>query len=116
MKFLTSAVNHWKTQRLSAVLLIPLTIWLMSSFVKLSHLDYLAINHWLNNDLNQFLLSAFILISSFHAFLGLEVVIEDYFKNPKRKSIIKFSKYLLIVVVILSCYSILQINNEIINS
>lgn len=71
-------VHHWWAQRLSALALIPLGLWLVASLVCLAGADYATVSQWLSG---PFTLGAFgltILISVYHAVLGVQIVIEDY--------------------------------------
>jgi succinate dehydrogenase / fumarate reductase membrane anchor subunit len=69
---------HWWTQRVTAVALIPLAIWLLASLVALgrgNHADFVA---WLQSPLNTILLVSVLIALFWHMALGLQVVIEDY--------------------------------------
>lgn len=70
--------EHFWTQRLTAIALIPLVVWLAFSVASLSSMDYVAIREWLSVPFNAILMILFIITGFFHARLGLQVVIEDY--------------------------------------
>ena len=93
---LVSGLNHWLYQKVTAVLLIPITIWVLlklPKFIQLSFSDKLS---WINSSLNLYLVAIFFIISAFHFKLGLTVIIEDYIHN----SIVK--KYLLIIIRVIA--------------
>jgi succinate dehydrogenase / fumarate reductase membrane anchor subunit len=71
-------VAHWWAQRLTAVLLIPLSIWFISCAAAFVGADYADARVYLAQPLNAFLLMAFVLTLLYHGMLGLQVVIEDY--------------------------------------
>ena len=71
-------VEHWWWQRLTAVALIPLSVWFVVSAIYLAGADYREAYLWLNRSLNLTLLIAFTGVLLHHAQLGLQVVIEDY--------------------------------------
>lgn len=73
-----SGVEHWWRQRFSAILLVPLTVWLVWSLMLLSSADYAAARAWLSSPWNASM--ALLLVGStfYHARLGVQVVIEDY--------------------------------------
>jgi succinate dehydrogenase / fumarate reductase membrane anchor subunit len=71
-------VQHWWAQRLTAVALIPLGIWLVASLVRLAGADHAAISLWLTGPVTLVLLALTIFAAFYHAVLGLQVVIEDY--------------------------------------
>ncbi len=71
-------VAHWWLQRLSAVLLLPLSIWFFWAAAPLLRADYADARTYFAQPLAAFLLIAFLLAAIYHAVLGLQVVIEDY--------------------------------------
>jgi len=93
----SKAHRGWFLQRLTALLLIPLTLWLVWSVATTLPLDYQAAHNWLSQPLNSILFGVFLLILFHHTWLGLKEVIEDYVHNPVLKSIALF---LLIIIVL----------------
>lgn len=71
-------VNHWWAQRLSAVLLVPLILWLVVSIILLTGQGHGAVLEWFSNPLNGALMILLLLLAFWHGALGLQVVIEDY--------------------------------------
>jgi len=71
-------VSHWWVQRLTALALIPLGIWLVASLVCLAGADHAAISQWLTAPFTLGALALTIFTAFYHAVLGLQVVIEDY--------------------------------------
>lgn len=70
--------GHWWAQRVSSVMLLPLTLWFLFAAAALLRADYADARVYLAQPLNAFLLLAFLLAALYHAWLGLQVVIEDY--------------------------------------
>jgi succinate dehydrogenase / fumarate reductase membrane anchor subunit len=70
--------GHWWAQRVSAVALIPLTLWFMFSLLALPALDYATVKLWLSYPLSGFLAVLLIAVLSYHSYLGTAEVIEDY--------------------------------------
>ena len=73
-----SGTHHWWMQRLTAVALIPLSLWFVSALVCVAGADYSAAIAWLRSPLTATLLVLLIASVFYHAQLGLQVVIEDY--------------------------------------
>jgi succinate dehydrogenase / fumarate reductase, membrane anchor subunit len=71
-------VAHWWAQRLTAVLLIPLSIWFLCCVARFVGADYPDARVFLAQPLNAFLLMAFVVTLLYHGMLGVQVVIEDY--------------------------------------
>jgi len=75
--------GHWWAQRLTAILLVPLVLWLIISALPMLGADYADARIWLARPLNALLILTLILTVIYHALLGVQVVIEDYFHNRR---------------------------------
>ncbi len=73
-----SGVEHWWAQRFSAILLVPLTLWLVWSLFVLVTAEHAAAVQWISAPWNATLAVLLIIMTFWHARLGLQVVIEDY--------------------------------------
>jgi succinate dehydrogenase / fumarate reductase membrane anchor subunit len=73
-----SGVHHWIVQRVTAVALIPLCLWLVYLVLTVMHSDYAQARALVHAPMNALLLIAFVLAVFWHTQLGLQVVIEDY--------------------------------------
>jgi succinate dehydrogenase / fumarate reductase, membrane anchor subunit len=71
-------VHHWRAQRLTAVALVPLSIWLLVSLLSLPSLDYWVVSVWMAQSCSALLLILFVLVGAWHSQLGLQVIVEDY--------------------------------------
>jgi succinate dehydrogenase / fumarate reductase membrane anchor subunit len=69
---------HWWAQRVSAVALIPLTLWFFFSLLLLPELDYLTVHAWISVPLSSFLAVLLVSVLTYHSYLGTQVVVEDY--------------------------------------
>ena len=85
-------VGHWWAQRMTALALIPLSIWFVASVVCLAGADQAAISQWLGAPFTMGALSLTLIAAFYHAALGLQVVIEDYIHA-------KFAKHALIILI-----------------
>jgi len=85
-------VQHWWAQRLTALALIPLGIWLVASLVCLAGADHAAVALWLGSPFTLGAVALTVIAAFYHATLGLQVVIEDYVHG-------KIAKFTLIVLV-----------------
>jgi succinate dehydrogenase / fumarate reductase, membrane anchor subunit len=70
--------SHWWAQRVSAVALIPLTLWFLLSLLALPSLDYATVRAWLSVPLSGLLAVLLVAVLTYHSYLGTTVVIEDY--------------------------------------
>lgn len=71
-------VAHWTAQRLTAIALIPLSLWFMYSVFSLIGADYEIFTLWLGEHGNALLLVLLIPTLFYHSLLGVQVIIEDY--------------------------------------
>jgi succinate dehydrogenase / fumarate reductase membrane anchor subunit len=80
-----NGVGHWWMQRVSSVMLIPLSFWLVAYGKQLTTATYTQISDWIAEPLNSFCTVAWLIMVFYHAALGLQVVIEDYVHTQWRK-------------------------------
>jgi len=71
-------VSHWWRQRLTAIALIPLSLWFVATLVFMTGADHAGVVHWLSSPVGLGVMILFIGALFYHAVLGLQVVIEDY--------------------------------------
>lgn len=72
--------NHWWWQRLTAILLVPLSLWFVASlwWLVVGGASYEAFADWLSGPVAAILMVLFIGAIFYHFKLGMQVVIEDY--------------------------------------
>ncbi len=73
-----SGTEHFWAQRVTAVALIPLTLWFVFSVMSLGGADHAAASAWMQSPVNAVLLLLLIVATFHHMQLGMQVVIEDY--------------------------------------
>ncbi len=78
-------VGHWWHQRLSAIALVPLTLWLGFSVALMGTADYHTVIGWLETPLNAGLMILVLGVGFWHGALGLQVIIEDYVATEWKK-------------------------------
>src|SRR3546814_130825 len=103
-------VQHWWVQRVTAVALVPLSLWLAASIIGLAGADHATVVEWLANPLVALLMIVLIGTTFYHAALGLQVVYEDYIHTHWLMVAVnvgtKFACLLLAVAAILSVLKI----------
>lgn len=77
-------VEHWWLQRMTAVALVPLTIWFAGSLIALAGSDYDTLIAWLRAPLATILIVLLLIALLYHTALGLQVVIEDYIHSAAK--------------------------------
>ena len=71
-------VEDWWAERVSAVALVPLTLWFAASIIAHTGSDYATFVAWLRAPVPAILMILLLIALFHHTALGLQVVIEDY--------------------------------------
>ena len=99
-------VQHWWVQRLTAVALVPLSLWFVASIIALAGADHAAVTAWLAAPLPLGLMIVLIVATFWHAQLGVQVVVEDYVHAEGVKIValvlVKFASLALALAAILA--------------
>jgi len=91
-------VGHWWAERVSAVALVPLTLWFVASIIAHTHSDYVTFIAWLRTPVVTILMILLQIALFDHTALGLQVVIEDYVHSG--------AKFAALVIMRLSCFAL----------
>ena len=75
-------VDHWWSQRTTAVALAVLSVWFVVSLLSMPTMDYVTLWAWMGHGWNAVPLVGLILAAARHSYLGLRVVVEDYVHAP----------------------------------
>ncbi len=70
--------HHWRAQRVSALALLPLTVWFVSALVCLPDYSFDTMHAWAAVPWRAFLIGLLVFCMAWHSQLGVQVVIEDY--------------------------------------
>ena len=71
-------VKQWWLERVTAIALVPLTVWFAASIVVHTGNDYATLIAWLRTPITTILMVLLLIALFYHTALGLQVVIEDY--------------------------------------
>ncbi|MGD9650445.1 MAG: succinate dehydrogenase, hydrophobic membrane anchor protein [Dongiaceae bacterium] len=103
--------HHWWVQRVTSVALIPLSLWMVFSILGLLDADYMFFIGWIKAPWNATALALFVAVSYYHAWLGLQVVVEDYVHTPLTKVLtLLIIKFTLALLGALALFSILKLS------
>jgi succinate dehydrogenase / fumarate reductase membrane anchor subunit len=101
---------HWWSQRVTAVALIPLTLWFMFSLLSLPTLDYATVKTWLSVPLSGFFAVLLVGVLTYHSYLGTSVIVEDYAHSAGMKLLYLLSlRFLYVLVGGASIFAILRV-------
>lgn len=92
-------VGHWWLQRLTAVAIAPLSLWVLYSLLTVMLTpEVTKVAEWLAVPLNALVMVLLLSAVFWHAKLGVQVVVEDYVKHP-------FLKYGLLILTAFACFA-----------
>jgi succinate dehydrogenase / fumarate reductase membrane anchor subunit len=87
--------KKWIIQRLTALILIPLTFWFVYQCILLSNYTYLETKDFFFSKFNSSLYFILIIAMLYHAKLGCETIVEDYVTSHNLK---KFTKLVINII------------------
>jgi succinate dehydrogenase / fumarate reductase membrane anchor subunit len=90
--------QHWWAVRVTAVALLPLTLWFVASIIALAGSDYVVFIAWLRTPLATSCMILLLVALFHHTALGLQVVVEDYVHSG--------AKFAAVIAVRLGCYGL----------
>lgn len=90
--------GHWRAQRVSAIALVPLTLWFVASILAHTGSDYATFIAWLKTPFASILMILLLIALFHHTALGLQVVIEDYVHSG--------AKFAAVIAVRLGCFTL----------
>jgi succinate dehydrogenase / fumarate reductase, membrane anchor subunit len=91
-------VGEWWAERVSAVALIPLTLWFAASIIAHTGSDYATFIAWMRTPLAATLMILLLIALFHHTALGLQVVFEDYVHSG--------AKFAWVIAARLGCFAL----------
>jgi len=105
-----NGTHHWWMQKLTALALIPLTIWFVASIVQMTGADYRTVMTWMASPVSATLMLIFMITGLYHLKLGLQVVVEDYIHREGLKMALQITiLFGCILLAVVSVFSILKV-------
>ena len=102
--------HHWWMQRLTAIALIPLTLWFIISIASLNSASYAETVNWLSIPLVSIFMILLVSSTLYHALLGVQVVVEDYIHQEGFKFLLLIGlKFIFLVLGVIAVFSLLKI-------
>lgn len=102
--------HHWWMQRVTAVALVPLTLWFVIALMGVVRAEHAEVVAWVAHPFNAVMLIALLFATFYHATLGVQVVIEDYIHDEANKiSLLMFIKFAMFLVGAFAILAVLRI-------
>jgi len=107
-----SGVHHWWIQRLTAVGLIPLTLWFVYAIATgcLDVSSYESAREFIAKPMHAILLILLTFTMLHHSQLGVQVIVEDYVHGGLKTITLIASKFAHIAAGVAAIYSIIVIS------
>ena len=102
----------WWLERVSALALVPLTLWLGASLIALSASDYVSFVEWVSRPLATLLIVLLLIALFTHLALGVQVVIEDYVHSWAKTPMLLSARFACILLCIAGILATLRIAFE----
>lgn len=99
-KSVKHGAGEWLAERGTSVALIPLVLWAVFSGIGLSGQGYDAALAFVRVPLNAGLITLLFLISGWHMFMGLKVIIDDYIGKPGTRGLLNLVNLLFCLAVV----------------
>lgn len=87
-------LHHWWMQRVTAVVMVPLTLWFVFAVASRVGAGYEAVAGWVANPCVAVALVIYFAALFYHSALGVQVVVEDYVHQGTVKIIALFANKL----------------------
>ncbi|HVV26667.1 MAG TPA: succinate dehydrogenase, hydrophobic membrane anchor protein [Rhizomicrobium sp.] len=105
-----TGTGHFWRERVTAVALVPLSLWFLYVMLGLAGTSEVTALQFLAHPWNALLMGAFVVFSLYHAALGLQVVVDDYVHTAgARIFLLILIRFSLIAVGALSLFAIVRI-------
>jgi succinate dehydrogenase / fumarate reductase membrane anchor subunit len=105
-----SGTHHWWLQRVTAIALVPLSVWFLVGLITTASDGREAAAAWISTPYVSLLMVALLLALFLHLKLGLQVIIEDYVHRESNKiALLLFKDALVVLGVIASLMAVLKL-------
>ena len=102
--------GHWFAQRVSAVALVLLGLWLVVALATMGGASHANVVAWLSSPVSAAFAVLLVLVAAWHAMLGLQVVIEDYVgAKGQRLAVLLVVKFVFAVAAVIGVLAVLRI-------
>ncbi len=102
--------HHWWMQRLTALALVPLSLWFAFSVARMAGAGFEEMHEWISNPWVAAFLALFFIVSYYHGAIGVQVVLEDYISSEGTRMVfIIITKFALALLGAASLMAVIRI-------
>lgn len=104
--------HHWWMVRMTSIPLIPLFVYFMFQMKDLTNPSRLDLIRWVSQPDTSIGLIVFVLCAFFHASIGLDEIIADYFSKTRAKAmtLMLLNRMFFVSLAVTSIYAVVYIN------
>ena len=107
-----SGTGHFWRERVTAVALIPLSLWFGFAILGLVGTNEVVMVQFLAHPWNALLMAAFAVTTLYHMSLGLQVVIDDYVHTAGMKVFLLLVVRVVVIAIIATCvFALIRIDS-----
>ncbi len=105
-----SGTHHFWQQRVTAVALLPLTLWFVWAVVRYTGAPYTEVIAFLGHPVSAVAMLLFVVAGIYHMMLGLRVVVEDYIQREGTKiALLMLTNFVAFAIAAVCVLAVLQI-------
>ena len=102
--------SKWILQRVTALILIPLTFWFIYQCISFQSMSYGEVIYFFQSYINSFLFLIMMTVMMIHAKLGCETIVQDYVTSASLIKTIKIIiNFITLMSLLLSLFAIVWI-------
>jgi len=105
-----SGTKHFWHQRVSSVALVPLTIAFVLIVVGLMGRNHAAAAQILGSPFVAIVMILFVVTSTYHMWLGMQVIIEDYIHSESKLTWLMLNTFFCATIALCCVYAILKLS------
>jgi len=98
-----TGTRHYWLQRLTAIALVPLTLWFVWAVVRYVGAPYAEVIAFLGHPVSAVAMLMFVLMALGHMLLGVQVVIEDYIHKEGSKIALLLLLNFVVLAIAITC-------------
>lgn len=105
-----SGTEHWWSQRLTSIALVPLTLFFIFPFVRALGSDWETVRAIYATPLHAIVAILFLLVTFHHLHQGLQVVIEDYVHDrPLKTGLLIANVFFCLALALIGVFAVAKI-------
>lgn len=99
----------WLAERASSIALVPLTLWAVIAGAAMVGQPFETVRAWASEPLTAVLLGLTLVVSVYHTWLGVQVIIEDYLRRASEKAMLALNTVGCLILATAGLYFIISL-------